>query len=60
MSFDGHTTNVTSLGFQREGKWMYTGSEDGTVKIWDLRFAAAPSLLLWPTFLLSRATHRAS
>lgn len=38
MSFDGHTTNVTSLGFQREGKWMYTGSEDGTVKIWDLRF----------------------
>jgi G protein beta subunit-like protein len=37
MSFDGHTTNVTSLGFQREGKWMYTGSEDGTVKIWDLR-----------------------
>jgi G protein beta subunit-like protein len=36
-SFDGHTTNVTSLGFQRDGKWMYTGSEDGTVKIWDLR-----------------------
>ena len=37
MSFDGHTTNVTALGFDREGKWMYTGSEDGTVKIWDLR-----------------------
>jgi len=36
-SFDGHTTNVTSIGFQKEGKWMYTGSEDGTIKIWDLR-----------------------
>jgi len=36
-SFDGHTTNVTALGFQKDGKWMYTGSEDGTIKIWDLR-----------------------
>lgn len=36
-SFDGHSGNVTSCGFQRDGKWMYTGSEDGTVKIWDLR-----------------------
>eukprot|EP01095_Lingulamoeba_sp_RSL-Kostka_P007398 TRINITY_DN2356_c0_g1_i1.p1 TRINITY_DN2356_c0_g1~~TRINITY_DN2356_c0_g1_i1.p1 ORF type:complete len:319 (+),score=99.59 TRINITY_DN2356_c0_g1_i1:64-1020(+) len=36
-SFEGHTTNVTSLGFQKEGRWMYTGSEDGTIKIWDLR-----------------------
>jgi len=36
-SFDGHSSNVASLGFQREGKWMFTGSEDSTVKIWDLR-----------------------
>eukprot|EP01087_Luapelamoeba_hula_P017015 TRINITY_DN5318_c0_g1_i1.p1 TRINITY_DN5318_c0_g1~~TRINITY_DN5318_c0_g1_i1.p1 ORF type:complete len:305 (-),score=41.95 TRINITY_DN5318_c0_g1_i1:97-1011(-) len=36
-SFDGHSGNVTALGFQRDGKWMFTGSEDGTVKIWDLR-----------------------
>jgi len=36
-SFDGHTGNVTGLGFQKDGKWMYTGSEDGTIKIWDLR-----------------------
>eukprot|EP01132_Coremiostelium_polycephalum_P007456 gene7456-9162_t len=36
-SFDGHKGNVTSVGFQKEGKWMYTGSEDGTVKIWDLK-----------------------
>jgi len=36
-SFDGHTSNVTSIGFQREGKWMFSGSEDGTIKVWDLR-----------------------
>lgn len=36
-SFDGHTGNVTALGFHRDGKWMYTGSEDKTIKIWDLR-----------------------
>ena len=36
-SYDGHTSNVTAVGFQRDGKWLYTGSEDGTIKIWDLR-----------------------
>ena len=35
--YNGHTANVTSIGFQKEGKWMYSGSEDGTVKVWDLR-----------------------
>jgi G protein beta subunit-like protein len=37
VSFDGHTNNVTSVGFQKDGRWMYTGCEDGMVKIWDLR-----------------------
>ena len=36
-SYDGHSSNVTAVGFQKDGKWMYTGSEDGTIKIWDLR-----------------------
>jgi WD40 repeat protein len=37
VTFSGHTNNVTAVGFQKEGKWMYTGSEDGTVKIWDIK-----------------------
>jgi len=37
MNFDGHTHNVTSVGFDKESKWMYSGSDDGTVKVWDLR-----------------------
>jgi G protein beta subunit-like protein len=36
-SFDGHTGNVTAVGFHREGQWMFTGSEDKTIKVWDLR-----------------------
>ncbi|MCO5609716.1 hypothetical protein L7F22_063948 [Adiantum nelumboides] len=37
IGYDAHSSNVTAVGFQCEGKWMYSGSEDGTVKIWDLR-----------------------
>ena len=37
VTYDGHTSNVTSLGFEKNGTWMYSSSEDGSVKIWDLR-----------------------
>lgn len=37
ITFDGHAGNVTAVGFQAEGKWLFSSSEDGTVKIWDLR-----------------------
>lgn len=35
--FDGHSLNITSVAFHSEGKWLVTGSEDGNIKIWDLR-----------------------
>ena len=37
LTIEGHTANVTSIGFQQEGRYLYSGSEDGTVKVWDLR-----------------------
>jgi len=37
VDFEGVSKNVMAVGFQEEGRWMYTGGEDGTVKIWDLR-----------------------
>ncbi|KAJ3182239.1 TOR complex subunit lst8 [Gaertneriomyces sp. JEL0708] len=36
-SFDGHTANVTSIAFQSAARWLVTSSEDGTIKIWDVR-----------------------
>lgn len=38
-TYDGHSSNVTSVGFEADGRWMYTASEDGTLKLWDLRAA---------------------
>jgi len=37
LTLEGHTSNVTSLGFHKDGRYLYSGSEDGTIKIWDLR-----------------------
>ncbi|KIJ52632.1 hypothetical protein M422DRAFT_156123 [Sphaerobolus stellatus SS14] len=36
VTFEGHTGNVTSVCFHSGGKWLATGSEDGTIRIWDL------------------------
>jgi len=37
ISYEGHSGNVMSVGFQKDLKWLYTGSEDGTVRVWDPR-----------------------
>lgn len=37
VNYEGLSKNVTSVGFQEEGKWMYTGGEDLSARIWDLR-----------------------
>jgi len=39
LSFEGHTGNITGIGFHCDAKWMVTSSEDGTVKIWDTKTA---------------------
>lgn len=36
-TFEGHTGNITAVAFQREGRWLCTSSEDGTVRVWDTR-----------------------
>jgi WD40 repeat protein len=38
-TLENHTGNVTAVAFHCEGKWLATGSEDGTIKIWDMRYA---------------------
>ena len=33
LTLEGHTAAVTSIGFQRDGRYLYSGSEDGTIKV---------------------------
>lgn len=37
VSYEGHTKNVTALGFHEDGLWMYSGGEDFSARIWDSR-----------------------
>ena len=38
-SFEGHSANITSMGFQKDNKWFFTSSEDGTLKIFDFKMS---------------------
>lgn len=37
VKYDGISKNVTSVGFHEDGKWMFSGGEDYSARIWDLR-----------------------
>ncbi|XP_036368013.1 target of rapamycin complex subunit lst8 isoform X2 [Octopus sinensis] len=37
IDYEGLSKNVTAVGFQEDGKWMYSGGEDMTTRIWDQR-----------------------
>ncbi|XP_014214450.1 target of rapamycin complex subunit lst8 [Copidosoma floridanum] len=37
INYEGISKNVSGVGFQEEGKWMFTGGEDCSARIWDLR-----------------------
>ena len=41
LAFEGHTSNVTAVGFDRAARFIFSSSEDGSVKIWDPRVGAA-------------------
>lgn len=39
ITLEGHTANVTAIAYSAQGKWIVTGSEDCSVKVWDVRSA---------------------
>lgn len=42
LNYEGVSKNITAVGFQEDGKWMYTGGEDCKARIWDLRATNLP------------------
>ncbi|XP_053678450.1 protein LST8 homolog [Anopheles nili] len=36
MDYDAVKKNITRVGFPEDGKWIFTGGEDGKVRIWDM------------------------
>jgi WD40 repeat protein len=32
----GHTKTITCLAWSRDGRWLASGSKDGTVRVWDV------------------------
>ncbi|KAM7346822.1 MTOR associated protein, LST8 [Cochliomyia hominivorax] len=40
INFESVQKNVTRLGFQEDGKWMFTAGEDHRVRIWDMLSAS--------------------
>lgn len=49
VNYEGITKNVTGVGFQEDGKWMYTGSEDCSARIWDYRAKAPQAAKIFQT-----------
>ena len=41
LSVSGHTSNVTAVGAEQSAKFLFSGSEDGSIRIWDPRAGAA-------------------
>ncbi|CAG0908142.1 unnamed protein product, partial [Cyprideis torosa] len=37
LNYEGIQKNVTAVGFHQDGKWMYSGGEDNSARIWDTR-----------------------
>ena len=36
MTFEGHTSSVSSLAFNPNGKTLASGSWDNTIRLWDV------------------------
>ena len=36
ITFQGHTDDITSVDFSPDGKFVLSGSDDNTIKLWDI------------------------
>ena len=47
-TYEGVGKNITCVGFNEAGTWMYSGGEDGSLRIWDLKARNLQSQKLYP------------
>ena len=47
VNYEGVTKNVTSVGFNADGRWMYSGGEDGYCRVWDLKAPGQQCQKIW-------------
>ena len=45
-TFKGHKLPVTCLSFSRDSKYIFSGSKDGTIKIWSIKEKSLLSTLI--------------
>jgi len=50
---DGHSALVVRVAYSDDGRWLASGSLDGTVKIWDV-----PERKLWTTIPITRQSRK--
>lgn len=55
--YEGHTGNITHIGFPKKSNWLYTASEDGSIKIWDFNTHKSQRTYDQPSGVNSVALH---
>ena len=52
----GHLNYVTSVAISPDGKYIVSGSNDSTIKIWDIKTAECLNTLEWHSSYLNSVT----